>query len=72
MKKTIWITFFIMLVLVNALAWAVEYFGDLHIALGYRLVVVLAACSITLVFTGAWQLMNAAEREHADNTGRRQ
>lgn len=71
MKKIIWITFFVALILVNALAWAAQYFGGVHIAMTYRLVVVLATCFITLVFVGAWHLINAAEHENSDNTGQR-
>ena len=63
MKKTIWLTLFIALIVVNALAMAAEAYGALVIPIPYRLAIVLAISLVTLVFCGAWQLMRGAESE---------
>lgn len=66
MKKMIWLCFFIALIVVNALAMLAEYVWGVYIAIPYRLVVVLALSFISLVFIGAWRLVQGAEREKRD------
>jgi hypothetical protein len=63
MKKTVWLVFGISLVLVNVLAIGADYWGGVYIALPYRLAIVLAATLVTIIFSGAWQLMKTAESE---------
>lgn len=63
MKKIVWISFISALVIVNLLAFAADRFGDVYIALPYRLVVVLSITMISFVFGGAWMLLNAADEE---------
>lgn len=65
MKKTIWLTLLIALIVVNGLAMAAEAYSGIVIPLPYRLVIVLAISLVSLVFTGAWQLMRGAESEQA-------
>jgi len=63
MKKVIWLTLLIAVIVVNGLAMAAEAFSGITIPLPYRLAIVLAICLVTLVFTSAWQLMRGAESE---------
>ncbi|MEX0738612.1 MAG: hypothetical protein WD071_04670 [Pseudohongiella sp.] len=63
MKKIVWISFISALVIVNLLAFAADRFGDVYIAMPYRLVVVLSITMISCVFGGAWMLLNAADEE---------
>lgn len=65
MKKTIWLTLLIALIVVNGLAMAAEAYSGIVTPLPYRLVIVLAISLVSLVFTGAWQLMRGAESEQA-------
>lgn len=67
MKKIVWISFFSALIIVNALAYAADRFGDVYIAMPYRLVVVLGITLISCVFGGAWVLMNRADEEVPSN-----
>lgn len=52
MKKAVWITFFVALILVNALAEAAYYFGGVQIAMFYRLTMVLSITIAATVFAG--------------------
>lgn len=63
MKKAVWIAFLTGLVIVNGLAWLVEYFAGLYIPVPYRLTVVLSITFITLVFAGAAALVSKADTE---------
>jgi hypothetical protein len=63
MKKIVWIVFLVALVVVNGAAMAAEYFGGVHIALPYRLTVVLGITMVSVVFAGAWELLKTAEQE---------
>lgn len=67
MKKIVWISFISALVIVNLLAFAAERFGNVYIAMPYRLVVVLSITMISCVFGGAWVLMNRADQEVPSN-----
>jgi hypothetical protein len=66
MKKIIWMSFFISLVVVNALAMLADYVWGVYIAIPYRLVVVLALSFISMIFIGAWRLVLDAEKEKRD------
>lgn len=63
MKKAVWTAFLVALVVINGLAWLVEYFAGLYIPVPYRLTVVLSITFITLVFAGAAALVSSADRE---------
>jgi hypothetical protein len=63
MKKAVWTAFLAGLVIINGLAWLVEYFTGLHIPLPYRLTVVLSITFITLIFAGAAALVSQADTE---------
>lgn len=67
MKKIVWISFISALVIVNLLAIAADRFGDVYIAIPYRLAVVLSITMISCVFGGAWVLMNQADEEVPSN-----
>jgi hypothetical protein len=62
-KKIIWLTLFISLLVVNGLAMAAEAFSGTYIPLPYRLAVVLAIVLVTLVFCGATVALKQAESE---------
>lgn len=66
MKKVIWLCFFIALFSVNALAMLADAVWGVYIAIPYRLVVVLAISFISLIFVGAWRLVQGAEKEKRD------
>lgn len=66
MKKLVWLCFFITLIIVNALAMLADYVWGVYIAIPYRLVVVLAISFISLIFIGAWRLVQGAEKETRD------
>lgn len=63
MKKVVWISFIIALLVVNALAMLADYVGGVYIAMPYRLATVLAITMITSVFASAWMLINKADEE---------
>ena len=63
MKKVIWITFFIALVVINLAAWGMDIFAGVFVPLGYRLATVLGITFIAIVFAGAWMIVGAAEKE---------
>lgn len=72
MKKIVWISFISALVIVNLLAVAADRFGDVYIAMPYRLAVVLSITMISCVFGGAWVLMNQAGEEEPSNQNNKQ
>lgn len=63
MKKVVWISFIVALLVVNALAMLADYLGGVYIAMPYRLATVLAITMITSVFASAWMLINKADEE---------
>lgn len=63
MKKTVWIGLFAALLFVNLVAWLGERYTGIHIAIPYRLAIVLGITAIITVFAGAWQLVMKAEQE---------
>lgn len=63
MKKTVWITFFAALVLVNLAAWLVERYTGFYIVMLFRLALVLGITVITSIFVGAMLLVQNMEQE---------
>ncbi len=64
MRKAVWISFFVALVVVNALAEAMNYFADVQVAMFYRLTFVLSITMVAAVFAGSILLVSklGAER----------
>jgi len=63
LKKIIWITFFTAIVLVNLAAWMVETFSGLYIVPLFRVALIFGITMITMIFTGAFMLINKIEEE---------
>ncbi len=63
MKKAVWISFFVALVVVNALAEAMDYFADVQVAMFYRLVFVLSITVVAAVFAGSVVLVDKLGQE---------
>lgn len=63
MKKVIWISLITSLVLVNVVAWLVNYFTGFYILLIHRLTLVLGILLITIIFTGASALISKLDQE---------
>jgi hypothetical protein len=63
MKKAVWITFFVALVLVNLGAWIAAQFTGFTIGIMFRLVLVLSITVVASVFVGANLLIKVLERE---------
>ena len=63
MKKTVWITFFVALVFVNAMAEAAYWFGGVQIAMFYRLTMVLGITVAATVFAGTALLVHKMSGE---------
>ena len=64
MKKAVWISFFVALVVVNVLAEAMNYFADVQVAMFYRLTFVLSITVVATIFAGTTLLVSklGAER----------
>ena len=63
MKKVVWITFFVALVVVNLLAEAMNYFADVQVAMFYRLTFVLSVTVVAAVFAGSTLLVKGMSGE---------
>jgi hypothetical protein len=63
MKKTVWISFFISLVLINLFAWLMQQYSGFTIPLVLRLVMVLGITFGSIVFAGAFALVSKFEEE---------
>jgi predicted PurR-regulated permease PerM len=63
MKKTVWISFFISLVLINLFAWLMQQYSGFTIPLVLRLVMVLGITFGTIVLAGAFALVSKFEEE---------
>lgn len=63
MQKTVWITFFVSLVLVNLVAEGVYYFSGFNIVMFFRITLVLGITVIASVFVGAILLIGKLEQE---------
>lgn len=58
MKKAVWISFFVALVVVNALAEAMDYFAGVQVAMIYRLTFVLSITVVAAIFAGSTLLVS--------------
>ncbi|MBT3532055.1 MAG: hypothetical protein HOF74_08200 [Gammaproteobacteria bacterium] len=63
MKKAVWITFAIALVVVNLFAEGIDYYAGVEIIMFYRIVMVLSITVVASVFVGAMALVGALEGE---------
>ena len=63
MKKVVWITLFVSIVVVNLAAWLVELATGFHIVMFFRLTLVMGITFITSIFVGAFLLVNKFEQE---------
>lgn len=63
MKKGVWITFAVALVLVNVIAELVYYFSGVYIEMFYRITMVLGITVIASIFIGAMLLVRLLEEE---------
>lgn len=63
MRKTVWIAFGIALVLVNLFAWLAEQFTGFNIPMILRLTLVLGITIGTIVFAGAFALIDKLDQE---------
>lgn len=63
MKKAVWITFFVSLVLVNLIAEGVYYFSGFNIVMFFRITLVLGITAIASIFVGAILLIGKLEQE---------
>jgi len=63
MRKTVWISFIVSLVLINGFAWLMQLFTGFSIPMILRLVMVLGITIGTIVFAGAFALVNKFEEE---------
>ncbi len=63
MKKGVWITFAVALVLINVIAELVYYFSGVYIEMFYRITMVLGITVIASIFIGAMLLVGLLEEE---------
>ena len=63
MKHAVWITLLIAAIVVNIAAELVFYFGDVYIAMFYRIVLITGITIISAVFVGAILLVGVLEGE---------
>lgn len=63
MKKTIWITFAVSIVLVNLIAELVFYFSGFPIMMFFRVTLILGITMIATVFVGSLMLVGKLEQE---------
>lgn len=63
MKKTVWLSFIVSLVLINGFAWLMQQYSGFTIPMVLRLVMVLGITIGSIVFAGAFALVNKFEEE---------
>lgn len=63
MKKIVWITLILTLVIINGLAELVTLYSGLFFPYILRVTLVLGILMIVMVFTGAYQLISTIEEE---------
>lgn len=63
MKKTVWITLGVALVLVTLIAEALNYFAGIHVVMIVRISLVLGITMIASVFVGTSLLLGKLEQE---------
>lgn len=66
MKKILLRTFLISVVVVNLLAWLVDYYSDVSIALFFRFALIMGIMFISAIFTGAALLLGFMDTESRD------
>jgi len=62
-RKTVWISFGVALVLVNLFAWLAQQFTGFNIPMILRLTLVLGITVGTIVFSGAFALLDKLDQE---------
>ena len=63
MRKAVWISFFVALVVVNLLAEAMNYFAGVQVAMFYRLTFVLSITVVAAIFAGSTLLVKGMSGE---------
>ncbi|MEX0618602.1 MAG: hypothetical protein WDZ76_07065 [Pseudohongiellaceae bacterium] len=63
MKKAVWISFGLSLVLVNLVAWLVYQYSGFYIEMIFRIGLILGITTITSIFVGALVLVNKMDEE---------
>ncbi|MDA0687047.1 MAG: hypothetical protein O2948_00265 [Proteobacteria bacterium] len=63
MRKAVWISFSIALVLVNAIAEIGNYYTGIEIHMFLRIAIIFGVTMGTFVFTGSFALINAMDSE---------
>ena len=63
MKKILLRTFLIAVVVVNLLAWLVDYYSDVSIAYLFRFALIMGIMFISTIFTGAALLLGFLDTE---------
>tara|TARA_R110002167_G_scaffold89012_3_gene239957 strand:+ start:14207 stop:14419 length:213 start_codon:yes stop_codon:yes gene_type:complete len=63
MKKILLRTFLIAVVVVNLLAWLVDYYSDVTIAYLFRFALIMGIMFISTIFTGAALLLGFLDTE---------
>lgn len=63
MKKILLRTFLIAVVVVNLLAWLVEYYSDVSIAIFFRVALIVGIMFIAAIFTGAALILGFLDTE---------
>lgn len=63
MKKILLRTFLIAVVVVNLLAWLVDYYSDVSIAIMFRVALIMGIMFITAIFAGAALLLGFLDTE---------
>lgn len=63
MRKAVWISFFVALVVVNLLAEAMNYFAGVQVAMFYRLTFVLSITVVAAIFAGSTLLVKGVSGE---------
>ena len=63
MKKTVWSSFIVSLILINLFAWVMQEYSGFTIPMILRLVMVLGITIGTIVFAGAFALVSKFEEE---------
>ena len=63
MRKAVWISFGIALVLVNAIAEIGYYYTGIEIHMFLRISIIFGVTMGTFVFTGSFALINAMDKE---------
>jgi hypothetical protein len=66
MKKILLRTFVIALIVVNGLAWGVDYYSDVSIGLLFRVALIIGIMFISTIFTGAALILGFLDTEERD------